>query len=165
MSQRAMSEARTYDNPIIDTILHPSDFSEASEAAFAHALKTALVAHSRLTLLHVTSDRTPGWWTDFPGVRRTLERWGLLPPNSPQSAVPELGIDVEKILRHGRDPRDNREHHRKSQVHEIGNYQGVVPSCARWSASRTACCVACHGVRPDAVPVALAADAPRITFR
>ena len=101
---RAMSEARTYDNPIIDAILHPSDFSEASEAAFAHALKTALVAHSRLTLLHVTSDRTPGWWTDFPGVRRTLERWGLLPPNSPQSAVPELGIDVEKILRHGRDP-------------------------------------------------------------
>src|SRR4029450_9359025 len=91
MSQRVMSEAGTYDNLIIDTILHPSDFSEASEAAFAHALKTALVAHSRLTLLHVTSDRTPGWWTDFPGVRRTLERWGLLPPNSPQSAVPAPG--------------------------------------------------------------------------
>jgi hypothetical protein len=29
----------THDRPIIDSILHPSDFSEASEAAFAHALE------------------------------------------------------------------------------------------------------------------------------
>jgi hypothetical protein len=27
----------SHDRPIIDRILHPSDFSEASEAAFAHA--------------------------------------------------------------------------------------------------------------------------------
>jgi nucleotide-binding universal stress UspA family protein len=98
-----MSEPRAYDNPIIDTILHPSDFSEASETAFAHALKTALVARSHLTLLHVTSDGSAEW-TDFPGVRQTLERWGLLPPNSPPSAVPELGIDVEKVIARGRNP-------------------------------------------------------------
>jgi nucleotide-binding universal stress UspA family protein len=84
-------------------ILHPSDFSEASEVAFAHALKTALIVGARLTLLHVSPD-TSAEWSDFPGVRTTLERWGLLPPNSPKSAVPRLGIDVEKVIGHDRDP-------------------------------------------------------------
>src|SRR4029450_8386635 len=112
MSQRAMSEPRAYDNPIIDTILHPSDFSEASETAFAHALKTALVARSHLTLLHVTSDGSAEW-TNFPGVRQTLERWGLLPPNSPPSAVPELGIDVEKVIARGRNAVSSGLRHRE----------------------------------------------------
>jgi nucleotide-binding universal stress UspA family protein len=88
---------------IIRSILHPSDFSEASEVAFAHALKTALIAGARLTLLHVSPDTTTEW-SDFPGVRTTLERWGLLPPNSPKSAVPSLGIDVDKVIAHHRDP-------------------------------------------------------------
>jgi nucleotide-binding universal stress UspA family protein len=91
------------DAPIIDTILHPSDFSEASQVAFVHALKTALVARSRLTLLHVSPSENAEWG-DFPGVRQTLERWGLLPPNSPRSAVPDLGIDVEKVIARERDP-------------------------------------------------------------
>jgi nucleotide-binding universal stress UspA family protein len=98
-----MSEQGAYDNPIIDTILHPSDFSQGSEAAFAHALKAALIASSRLTLFHVSPDMSAEW-TDFPGVRQTLERWGLLPPNSPPAAVPELGIDVEKVIARGRNP-------------------------------------------------------------
>jgi nucleotide-binding universal stress UspA family protein len=84
-------------------ILHPSDFSEASEVAFAHALKTALIVGARLTLLHVSPDMNAEW-SDFPGVRTTLERWGLLPPNSPKSAVPRLGIDVEKVIGRDRDP-------------------------------------------------------------
>ena len=91
------------DAPILDSILHPSDFSEASQVAFYHALKAALVAGSRLTLFHV-SPSTTAEWSDFPGVRQTLERWGLLPPNSPRSAVPELGIDVKKVIAHERDP-------------------------------------------------------------
>jgi nucleotide-binding universal stress UspA family protein len=91
------------DGPLLDSILHPSDFSEASEVAFAHALKAALVARSRLTLFHVSADGDAEW-TDFPGVRQTLERWGLLPPNSPRSAVPRLGIDVGKVIAHERDP-------------------------------------------------------------
>jgi nucleotide-binding universal stress UspA family protein len=98
-----MSPDATVPYPLLDTILHPSDFSEASEVAFAHALKAALIARARLTLLHVSSDaRTE--WSEFPGVRRTLERWGLLPPDSPRSAVPDLGIDVEKVIAHERDP-------------------------------------------------------------
>lgn len=37
-------------------------------------------------------------------MRQTLERWGLLPPGSPPSAVPSLGIDVHKVIAHERDP-------------------------------------------------------------
>jgi nucleotide-binding universal stress UspA family protein len=92
-----------YETSIIDSILHPSDFSEASEVAFAHALKAALVAQSRLTLFHVSPDMH-GEWSDFPGVRRTLERWGLIPPDSPRSAVPSLGIQVDKIIAYERNP-------------------------------------------------------------
>src|SRR5262245_36941272 len=98
-----MSRPGAYDVPIIDSILHPSDFSEASEVAFAHALKAALVAGSRLTLFHVSPDMTAEW-SDFPAVRQTLERWGLLAPGSPRSAVPALGIDVHKIIAHERNP-------------------------------------------------------------
>jgi nucleotide-binding universal stress UspA family protein len=87
----------------MESILHPSDFSEASEVAFAHALKTALIVGARLTLLHVSPDMNAEW-SDFPGVRKTLERWGLLPPHSPKSAVPRLGIDVDKVIGHDRDP-------------------------------------------------------------
>jgi len=43
-------------------------------------------------------------WTDFPGVRQTLERWGLLPQNSPKSAVPKLGIEVQKVITKDKDP-------------------------------------------------------------
>jgi nucleotide-binding universal stress UspA family protein len=97
-----MTKEQVYDAPIIESILHPSDFSEASELAFAHALKMALVTRARLTMFHVS----PGIvteWTDFPRVRQTLERWGLLPPGSPRSAVPDLGIAVEKVITHDRD--------------------------------------------------------------
>lgn len=86
--------------PILSSILHPSDFSDGSLAAFYHALKAALVARSRLAIFHVSPQATVEW-TEFPGVRETLERWRLLPPGSPRSAVPQLGIDVRKtVARH-----------------------------------------------------------------
>ena len=98
-----MSETRDYTIPIIDSVLHPTDFSEGSRAAFHHALKAALLAKSKLTLLHV-SPGTASEWMDFPGVRETLERWQLLPKGSPRSAVPELGIDVRKVVAQQSDP-------------------------------------------------------------
>lgn len=98
-----MSQPEASDVPFIDSIFHPSDFSEASEVAFAHALKAALVAESRLTLFHVSPDMTARW-SDFPGVRQMLEHWGLLPPGSERSAVPALGIEVRKIIAHERNP-------------------------------------------------------------
>ena len=59
--------------PILQHIFHPSDFSAASETAFAHALKAALIAQATLTVFHVSPDREENW-TEFPGVRQTLER-------------------------------------------------------------------------------------------
>ena len=98
-----MSVFQEYSAPIIDSILHPSDFSAASEVAFAHALKAALIAQAQLTVMHVSPDMTAEW-TDFPGVRETLARWGLIPQDSPRSAVPALGIDVRKVIAHDHDP-------------------------------------------------------------
>jgi nucleotide-binding universal stress UspA family protein len=89
--------------PILESILHPTDFSEASRTAFYHALKAALLARSALALMHVSPSMDADW-SDFPGVRETLERWGLLPPGSPRAAVPMLGIDVTKVLLGNRDP-------------------------------------------------------------
>ena len=89
--------------PILQHVFHPSDFSPASETAFAHALKAALIAKATLTIFHVSPDRKENW-TEFPGVRQTLERWGILPKDSPKSAVPELGIKVKKVVAQDKDP-------------------------------------------------------------
>lgn len=82
----------------VQHVLHPTDFSAASERAFAHALAIALMRGSRLTLLHAApnKDAAPAW-TEFPGVRAMLERWKLLQPGSPKAAVREqLGLRVRK---------------------------------------------------------------------
>jgi nucleotide-binding universal stress UspA family protein len=89
--------------PPIQTIFHPSDFSEGSEVAFAHALKIALVAGAELNVLHVSEGREVAW-TDFPRVRAMLERWGVLPPNSPRNAVGAIGIEVRKVVLSDSDP-------------------------------------------------------------
>ena len=90
---------------IIESVLHPTDFSEGSKVAFYHALKAALTARSKITLLNVSADGKPRW-SEFPGVRETLERWELLPPGSPKSAVADLGIDVRKMVTPKADPVD-----------------------------------------------------------
>src|SRR3954468_18347494 len=89
--------------PIIHSVLHPSDFSEARSIAFVHALKAALIAKGKLTLLHETDDEERDW-SEFPGVRNTLERWGILPAGSAPEALDELGIEVAKIIGSGSDP-------------------------------------------------------------
>jgi nucleotide-binding universal stress UspA family protein len=91
------------DVPLIQRVFHPSDFSEASGAAFAHALVAALTAKATLTILHVSGSQN-GSWTDFPGVRDTLERWGLLPKNSERVDVSKLGINVQKVQMVHKDP-------------------------------------------------------------
>jgi nucleotide-binding universal stress UspA family protein len=87
----------------VESIFHPSDFSEASEVAFAHALKIALLTGAQLNVLHVTADSDADE-ADFPGVREMLERWQLIPEGSPKSAVAKLGIDVRKVLATGPNP-------------------------------------------------------------
>ncbi|HKU43261.1 MAG TPA: universal stress protein [Polyangiales bacterium] len=89
---------------IVDTVLHPTDFSEASRVAFHHALRISLLANASLTLLHAAPPDADAEWFDFPAVRETLERWRILPENSPRSAVPQLGIAVQKVLARQSDP-------------------------------------------------------------
>lgn len=86
------------DRTRIESIFHPTDFSAASEIAFAHALKIALASNAMLNMLHVAPDSALEW-DKFPAVRSVLERWGLIPTGSPRSVVMELGIDVEKVIR------------------------------------------------------------------
>ena len=57
----------------------------------------------KLNILHV-SESGEGQWADFPDERQTLERWHVLPPGSPRSAIPSLGIDVRKVLTQSDDP-------------------------------------------------------------
>ena len=88
----------------IDHVFHPTDFSHASEVAFAHALRVALAAKAALTIFHVAAEDAGVPWSAFPGVRSMLAGWGLLPPGSPKHAVPALGIEVEKVAVRGKDP-------------------------------------------------------------
>jgi hypothetical protein len=67
----------------IRSVLHPTDFTDSSELAFAHALKIALSGKTRLYILHADPDvREEIDWSEFPGARRTLARWGVLPEGS-----------------------------------------------------------------------------------
>jgi nucleotide-binding universal stress UspA family protein len=80
-------------------ILHATDFSPASDLAFAHALKIALAAKGKLDILHTESQepRTIDW-TAFPSVRGTLAKWGLLEADSRPEAVGErLGVRIRKV--------------------------------------------------------------------
>jgi len=89
-------------------IFHPSDFTKASEVAFAHALKLALESKAELEIMHVARHLTESGgdvhWTDFPGVRATLARWGILPVDAPREAVAKTGMDVKKVVLEGSDP-------------------------------------------------------------
>jgi len=95
-----VSEPYLPDVPFVDSVLHPTDFSEMSTSAFAHALSIALIRQTKLTLLHAGGARAQSLpWTQFPSVRETLERWSLLEPGSPRSAVFEqLAIRVRKVV-------------------------------------------------------------------
>jgi nucleotide-binding universal stress UspA family protein len=102
-SQSNPAQSPDYTVPLLDSILLASDFSAVSVTAFHHALRAALIANCKLTILHVSPEAAEAW-TDFPGVREVLERWGLIPPGSPKSAVPQLGIDVRKVIARDHNP-------------------------------------------------------------
>ena len=90
--------------PFIRSVVHATDFSAADERAFAHALGLALLVQASFTILHVTSDGSLDW-RSFPAVRKTLERWKLLEPNSAQEDVFEkLGVSVRKLVLESRFP-------------------------------------------------------------
>jgi nucleotide-binding universal stress UspA family protein len=92
--------------PLVSSVLHPTDFSAASEQAFAHALAIAQIRQTEFTILHVGDENdAEKAWTRFPTVHKTLEHWGLLKPGSPDSAVlDELNIRVKNVTIRGSDP-------------------------------------------------------------
>lgn len=101
-----MYESKNLYVPFVESVFHPSDFSEESEHAFAHALAISLARKAELTILHAEGKyHEINEWTKFPHVRATLERWGLLEKGSPRSAVFEnLAIEVKKINVQGVSP-------------------------------------------------------------
>src|SRR6516164_4207655 len=81
----------------IRSIVHPTDFSDLSAAAFAHALRIALAARSKLHLLHV-SQYDAAEALAFPHAQRLLAQWGLSGEDDPPWMIAnKLGIEVENI--------------------------------------------------------------------
>ncbi len=79
-------------------IIHPTDFSEESMSAFAHALKISLVVKCKLYVVHVAERHDADEWQAFPHVRQTLARWHLLGADAPTAAIfDRLGVEVVKV--------------------------------------------------------------------
>ena len=78
----------------VRSILHPTDLSEASGLALAHALAISLATRSKLHLLHVSPHDTRAV-AAFPAVRRILAQWGAAEWDDPPWAIAsKLGIEV-----------------------------------------------------------------------
>jgi hypothetical protein len=81
-------------------------FSPASEVAFAHAPKIALQSKAKLDLMHVERSLRPEkpYWLDFPAVRATLTRWGILPEGvrrqGAEIIADALGGELDVVLVH-----------------------------------------------------------------
>jgi len=79
------------------SIVHPTDFSDLSATAFAHALRIALAARCKLYLLHV-SQYDAAEALAFPQAQRLLAQWGLSEEDDAAWVVAgKLGIEVENI--------------------------------------------------------------------
>jgi nucleotide-binding universal stress UspA family protein len=88
----------SFKDPFVDSVFHPSDFTPASEQAFAHALAIALHGTTKLVVLNVGPGDKRRRWVNFPSVRGTLERWGLLEKGTSRAAVlRDLSVRVKKV--------------------------------------------------------------------
>jgi nucleotide-binding universal stress UspA family protein len=85
----------------IKTIIHPTDFSNASAKAFAHAMAFSLAAQSRLYILHVAEDgENPDLYSQ-PHVRELLALWGKMNPREPLEVIAaRTGVQVLKVAMH-----------------------------------------------------------------
>ena len=78
-------------------IFHPTDFSTADSAAFAHALKLTCLVQGELTMMHVDPAIEQRDFEDFPRIRPLLARWGVLPEGSSKGDVAKLGVQIKRI--------------------------------------------------------------------
>jgi nucleotide-binding universal stress UspA family protein len=100
-----MSDAAAPATRPIRSVLHPTDLSPAGTPAFAHALRLAAAARTKLYILHADpKDAEDGDWSAYPPVRRTLASWGMLEEgSSPRAVFEQLGVQVAKVRMPERD--------------------------------------------------------------
>ncbi|MDN5941279.1 MAG: universal stress protein [Nitrospira sp.] len=83
--------------PPFHQIFHPTDFSTADQAAFAHALKLTCLVQGELTMMHVDHAVERQAFEDFPRIRPLLARWGVLPEGSSKDDVAMLGVQIKRV--------------------------------------------------------------------
>ena len=83
--------------PPFRRIFHPTDFSTADSAAFAHAVKLTLLVQGELTMMHVDPTIGRQDFEDFPRIRPLLARWGILPEGSSKEDVAKLGVQIKRV--------------------------------------------------------------------
>jgi len=82
--------------PPIRNILVPTDFSEESAHAFAHALRLAMAFKAELDIFHVEPKNDQADWHWAPSVLKTLIAWKYLPAGATEADVEALGIHVRQ---------------------------------------------------------------------
>jgi nucleotide-binding universal stress UspA family protein len=91
-------------NFVLQSIVHPTDFSDLSARAFAHALRIAIATKSALHALHV-EPQEPGEAGTFPQVRRMLIQWGFIGEHETALEIAaKLGFLVSNIRIDGPSP-------------------------------------------------------------
>jgi nucleotide-binding universal stress UspA family protein len=82
----------------VASVMHPTDFSDLSANAFAHALKISLIVKAKLYIVHVAKQVDENAWFSFPHVRQILTRWGLIEESvAPFELGEKLGIEIIKV--------------------------------------------------------------------
>jgi nucleotide-binding universal stress UspA family protein len=92
-------------------VFHPTDFSADSHIALVHALKLALVTSADLSMMHIDPEAAREDFEDFPRLSPILQRWNLLPPNSPEELVSRLGLSNSKVRATSKNPTEALLHH------------------------------------------------------
>lgn len=85
-------------HPRIRSILVPTDFSDASVVAFAHALRLALAFKAQLDVFHVEPKNDTTDWHWAPSVLETLIRWGELPAGATIADLERLGVHARRSI-------------------------------------------------------------------
>jgi len=78
-------------------IFHPTDFSAADRAAFAHAVKLTCLVQGELTMMHVDPTIERKDFEDFPRIRPLLARWGVVQEGCSKEDVAELGVQIKRV--------------------------------------------------------------------
>ncbi len=78
-------------------IFHPTDFSVADLAAFAHAVKLTCLVQGELTMMHVDPAIGHKDFEDFPRIRPLLVRWGILQEGCSKDDVAKLGVQIKRV--------------------------------------------------------------------